>query len=482
MNVLVVLRVLGVLFIVLGTAQLIPAEVSWFFGEGDWGVFLGSAIGLVGLGCALVISCRKAHEITNRDGFLIVTTVWISACLAGAVPLYISGAYPSLVDAIFESMSGFTTTGASVLTDYAALSHGVLIWRSMTQWFGGMGIIVLALAVMPTLGIAGMQLFEREVPGPYHDKITPRLRDTAKALWSVYVVLTAAEVLILMAFGMGAFDALNHSMATLSTGGFGTRIESVAAFASPAIEWTVITFMFLASMNFALHYRFVTNPTKRLGQLRDTEWRWYVIALLTMCLVVSVYLYSSLGYPLSRAFTKGFFQVVSIATTTGFASDDYVPWGTFPHIVLLFAMFAGGCAGSTSGGVKWVRLLLVFKNVRLDMLRLIHPNAVVHTKINNIIVTDRIQRNITSFLFMFIATIVGLTTLISLDGHSFVTSLGAAISALGNIGPAMESLGPTGNYAALSDYVKLLLVGGMLLGRLELMTVVMLFNPHTWRK
>lgn len=482
MNTLIVLKVLGVLFIVLGTAQLVPAEVSFLFGEGDWTVFLGSAIGLGGLGCVLVIGSRKAYEITKRDGFLIVTTVWISACMAGAVPLYFSGAYPSLVDAVFESMSGFTTTGASVLTDYTALSHGVLLWRSMTQWFGGMGIIVLALAVMPALGIAGMQLYEREVPGPYNDKITPRLRDTAKALWSVYVLLTVAEVLILMALGMGVFDALNHSMATLSTGGFGTRIESITAFTSPAIEWTLIVFMFLASMNFALHYRFVTHPTQLLGQLRDTEWRWYVIALITMCFVVSAYLYSSLGYSFNRALTKGTFQVVSIATTTGFASDDYVPWGTFPQIILLFAMFAGGCAGSTSGGVKWVRLILVFKNVRLDMLRLIHPNAVVHTKINKTIVTDQIQRNITSFLFMFLATIVGLTTLISLDGHSFVTSLGAAISALGNIGPAMESLGPTGNYAGLSDYVKLVLVAGMLLGRLELMTVFMLFNPHIWRR
>lgn len=466
---------------VLGAAQLVPTGVSLLYGEDDWKFFLGSALGAAGVGGMLTVVCWNAREISIRDGFVIVTTVWVSACLAGAVPLYLTGAVPSFVDAIFESMSGFTTTGASVIVDYAALSHGVLLWRSMSQWFGGMGIIVLAVAIMPALGIAGMQLYQREVPGPYHEKITPRLRDTAKALWSVYVALTVAEVAILMALGMGAFDAINHSMTTVATAGFGTHSGSIAAFSSPAIEWTIIAFMFVASMNFSLHYRLFTNPARRWGYFRDFEWRWYALAVLTLCAVVSAYLYANLDYSLGRAVTKGTFQVMSLATTTGFASDDYVQWGAFPQIVLLFAMIAGGCAGSTSGGVKWVRLLLAIKNIHLDMLRLIHPNVVVHAKINDVQVTDRIQSNISSFLMMFMATLGALTLLISLDGHSIVTSLGAAVSALANIGPALESLGPTGNYSSLSDYVKLLLVAGMLLGRLELMTVAMLFLPHTWR-
>ncbi len=478
-----IVNVAGVLVLVLGLAQAVPLAVAVAFGEPEWRGFLESMLGAIAVGGLLMLLSRNAREISERDGFFVVTLGWIAAAVVGAVPYWLTGTVPTWADAMFESMSGFTTTGASVLADYDHIARGVLLWRSMTQWFGGMGIIVLALVILPALGIGGMQLYKREVPGPYSEKLTPRLRDTARALWSVYLGLTVLETGVLYLLGMSFYDAVNHALTTVSTAGFSTREASIGAFASPAIEWAIIAFMFLAGMNFALHYRLLVNPRSKPPHGRDQEWLWYVLATLIASAAVVLYLVAQESYSWFNALTKGtFLQVVSILTTTGFGSDDYVQWGAFPQILLLLAMLTGGCAGSTSGGIKWVRILLVFKYIRMELLRLIHPRIVVHAKLNQGRVSEEVVSNIFAFIFLYLTTLAVVTLLLALEGHSILTALGAAASALGNIGPGLDAVGPAASYAHLSAYAKWVLLSAMLLGRLELMTVFVLFMPHVWRR
>jgi trk system potassium uptake protein TrkH len=482
MNLAAIVNVTGTLVIVLGLAQLVPMGVALAFGEADGWLFLRSALGTTAVGAVLYALSRKNREISERDGFVVVTVGWAAAALVGGVPYLLTGTLDTVADAVFESMSGFTTTGASVFTEYGGLGQGILLWRSMTQWFGGMGIIVLALVILPALGIGGMQLYKREVPGPYSEKLTPRLRDTARALWTVYLGITAAQTLLLYLLGMSFIEALNHALTTVSTGGFSTRGDSVGGFQSAAIEWCVIAFMFISGMNFALHYRMLTRPSPFLPYYRDEECLWYVAATLLACAVVVVYLVLREGYGAGAALTKGTFQVVSILTTTGYGSDDYVRWGALPQILLLLAMIAGGSAGSTAGGVKWVRILLVFKYIRMELLRLIHPRVVVSAKLNQARVSPEILSNIFAFIFLYLTTLAAVTLLLALDGGSIPTALGAAAAALGNIGPGLDAVGPMGNYHHLSDYAKWVLVLAMMLGRLELMTVLVLFMPQLWSR
>lgn len=477
-----IVNVVGTLILVLGIAQLVPMGICVLYGEVEWRFFLESALSAMAIGGLLLVVSRNAREISERDGFFVVTLGWVAASIVGAVPYYLTATVPTLTDAMFESMSGFTTTGASVFTDYSRLSKGILLWRSMSQWFGGMGIIMLALVILPALGVGGMQLYKREVPGPYSEKLTPRLRDTARALWSVYLGLTVMEAGVLYLLGMTPFEAVNHALTTVSTAGFSTRGDSIGGFQSHAIEWAIIVFMFLSGMNFALHYRLLTRPRNRWPYFHDTEWIWYAVMMLLASLVVVTYLTLRQGYDFSLALTKGTFQVVALMTTTGYSSDNYVLWGALPQILLVLLMIAGGCAGSTSGGVKLVRILLVFKYIHVEMLRLIHPRVVVHAKINQVRVSQDILSNIFAFLFLFLTSLAVVTLLLSLEGKSILTTVGAAISALANIGPALDAVGPAGNYDHFSPYAKWVLICAMLLGRLELMTVFVLFLPHLWRR
>jgi trk system potassium uptake protein TrkH len=482
MHLLSIVNVIGTLVAVLGLGQLVPLGVALVFGEPDWPVFLASGLAAMSVGGALMLLCRNAREISERDGFFVVTFGWMAASLVGGLPYLLGGTAASFTDAMFESMSGFTTTGASILVDYSGLTHGILLWRSMTQWFGGMGIIVLALVILPALGIGGMQLYKREVPGPYSEKLTPRLRDTARALWSVYLGITAAETLALFWQGMTLFEAVNHALTTVSTGGFSTRGGSIGGFDSAGIEWTVIFFMFVAGMNFSLHYRLLIRPRFPGPHVRDMEWLWYCAGVGLAALLVVGYLVVFQGYGIGEGLTKGTFQVMSILTTTGYVSDDYARWGAFPQILLLFLMITGGCAGSTAGGVKWVRILLVFQYIHMELLRLLHPRLVIHAKINQTRVSREILSNIFAFIFLYLTTLAVTTLLIALDGQTFLTSLGAAASALGNIGPGLEQVGPVETYFPLSAYAKWVLILAMLMGRLELMTVLVLFMPGVWRR
>ena len=480
MHALTILKVVGAMLVVVGGAQLIPAAVSWGYGDLDASLFLESALLAMACGGLLVVLSWRSRDVSIRDGFVVVTAGWVTVCLAGAVPFYTTGTLPTFVDALFESVSGFTTTGASVIAEFDGISHGIFIWRSLTHWLGGLGIILLALAVLPALGVAGMQLYQRETSGPYQDKLTPRLRDTARAVWSVYVMLTVAETAALILLGMEPFESVNHSMATIATGGFGTRADSIGSYGS-AIEWTITGFMFVSGVNFSLHYRLLASPLRGWKYYRDVEFRWYTIAVVGISLAVALHLFFTQGYAWERALTKGTFQVVSIITTTGFASDDYVLWGAFPQFLLLFCMLSGACAGSTSGAIKWVRIVLIAKNARLSMLRMIHPNVVRYPKINDIQVTDEIQGNVGAFVFLYFVTLGVVTLIVSLDGQSMLTALGAAATCQGGVGPGLDLAGPAGNFSSLGVASKLALGAAMLMGRLEILTVLMVILPRTWR-
>ena len=481
MHLLPLLNVVGALVFILGGAQLVPLSLAFGFGEADWIMFLYSALAAMATGGSLWWFSRAATDITERDGFAVVTVGWCAATVVGAVPYVLTGALPSYTDAMFESMSGFTTTGASVMYQYERFGQGIFLWRSMTQWFGGMGIIVLALVILPALGIGGMQLYKREVPGPNAEKLTPRLRDTARSLWSVYLIITLVEIVVYYLLGMPPLEAVNHALTTIATGGFSPLENSIAAYNSAAIEWAVTFFMAAAGMNFFLHYRLLFRRASLGTYLRDPEWRLYLSAISIVALMVSAYLVWHNGYGLGQALTKGSFQVTSILTTTGFASDDYSLWGAFPQLLLVGMMITGGCAGSTSGGMKWVRILLMFKFIHTEIVRLIHPRVVIHARFGESTVTQEILGNIFAFIFMYITALGATTLLLTLDGNALLTSIGAAASALGNVGPGLDAVGPVQNYAALTDYSKWVLLVAMLMGRLELMTVIVLFMPQMWR-
>ena len=482
MRVHLLLMVLGVLILLTGAAQLVPAAVSYGYGDADWHTLLRSGLMAAALGAVLFAAFRSEEEVTERDGFVIVSSGWVAVSVVGALPFLLTGTVTSVTDALFESISGFTTTGASILTDYDRLSHGILLWRSLTHWMGGMGILVFVLVILPSLGVGGMQLYKRETSGIYSEKLTPRLRDTAVALWSVYLLLTVLETGLLRVLGMSWFDAVNHAMATIATGGFGTRADSIGAFHSSAIEWAIIAFMYLSSLNMSLHYRLLMSRGRHWPHLSSEELRFYTVTLVALSLAMAAYLVLKQGYGPGRALTKGTFQVVSIASTTGFASDDYVAWGPFPQLVMLFLMLGGGCAGSTSGGLKWVRVVLLFKSIRMELLSLIHPRLLMVTKLDRRRVGSDVLKTIFVFFFLWMTTLGAASMVLTITGNSIATAFGAVASAMGGVGPGLDALGPAQTYAPLPDIDKWVLMMAMLLGRLELMTLYVLVLPEMWRR
>ncbi len=484
MHLRTVFRVVGVCLLLIGSVQLLPSLVALYSNESTWGVLLFSALVSVAVGWGLMNWGSKTDELSLQDGFLAVTLSWCAAGLAGAIPYWASGVLPSFTDAVFESVSGFTTTGATVLLDYGRMGKGMLLWRSLTQWLGGMGMIALGLIVLPSLrGAASLRLYQREASVSARGGLSPRLHDTARILWSVYLLFTIIETAILMLLGMSTFDAINHALTNVSTGGFSTHPDGIAAWNSLAIEWVVIVFMFLGAVNFGLHYRLLTSRRYRWRQLRDEELIWFASVCLIGVLVFVAYLYAQNVYPSwQQIITKASFQAISIISSAGYSSADYVAWGAFSQLLLLAMMLPGGCIGSTAGGMKCIRMALVIKNIRNQITRLAHPRAVVDTRFNGLHIDVKIQYAIYSFVLLLFMSIVILTLLLTLSGLDLFTSLGAAISALNNIGPTVGTLGPSQTYEPLSDFAKWILMLGMLAGRLELMTVFMLFTPYFWRR
>ncbi len=481
MNIQSVIKVLGFLLLVTAGCLLLPALVSVIYGEWDWPYYLASAGVGVLLGGGALLVLRDAPDLRVREGFAVVAFGWLFVGLLGALPFYLSGQIPSYTDAAFESISGFTTTGASILTDIESRTHATLFWRALTHWLGGMGIVLLALAILPLLGVGGMQLFRAEVPGPVAERLTPRIRETAKLLWIVYGVLTLAEVLALMVAGMGVFDAICHAFGTMATGGFSNHNSSVGGYANPAVEWVIIVFMFLAGANFSLHYLALTGKVR--VYFEDEEFKFYGTIILVGTLLIGGVLLSIHFYPdVHQTLRHTLFQVVSILTTTGFGTADYLLWPPVAHAVLLVFMSVGGCAGSTGGGIKVMRLLILLKHAKLELKKMLHPRAVYTLWFNNRSITPGLQTNVLGFFLLFMTVYLLGVLALTLGGRDIVTSVGATAATLGNIGPGLGLVGPASNYSALVPWEKWLLVLFMLIGRLEIFTVLVLFLPEAWRK
>jgi trk system potassium uptake protein TrkH len=475
-----VFHAVGAITIFVGAAMVLPLGAALFFGDGGAPGF-GISMGVTLLtGCALFLLTRGETDLGVRDGFGVVTFGWLAMALFGSLPFLMSGSIPNPVDALFETMSGFTTTGASILSDPEVLPRSALLWRSLIQWLGGMGIIVLSLAILPMLGVGGMQLYRAEAPGPSPDKLRPRIRQTAATLWGVYVVLSIAEALLLRLAGMGTFDAVCHTFTTMATGGFSTRTASLAAFPSPTVQWIVTLFMFLAGANFALHYRALRGNV--LAYVRDPEWRLYLWIVVLAVLGASFGLWVGGEHDPAGAIRAGSFQVVSILTTTGFVTEDYGVWHPGLQWGLLVLMFVGGCAGSTAGSLKVVRVFVLAKAALRELAVVGNPRVVRSLRIGRRKMERGVARNVLGFFLLFAALCVAGTAALSILGLDLETALSASTTCLANVGPGLGQVGPTDHFAWIPTPGKWVLMALMLLGRLELYTVLVLFLPAAWRK
>lgn len=475
-----VLRFLGILLVLIGVMMWTGLPVSWSFGSSDWKALLWSGLICMGVGAPLwffIASDKMA--IRKREGYLIVTLGWLVLAIFGTLPYLLSGSLTTIPDAIFEVVSGITTTGASVYSDIEAQPEGILYWRSLSQWIGGLGIIVFTVAIFPLLGIGGVELFVAESPGPTSDKLHPRISETAKRLWYIYVGLTIGLVVLLLLGGMTLYESVNHAFTAMATGGFSTRNASVAAYPSPYIQYTLIVFMFLAGNNFTITY-FALK--RRFGRVwASDEFRAYLFLTLALSLVVAINIKMSGYESWEQAFRDATFQVVSVMTTTGFITADYTQWGEGVTLLFFILLFVGACAGSTAGGIKIIRHLVFFKNSYLEFKRILHPRAVVPLKLNGHNVSGRIITHIIIFLLVYLLTFLGGSLVLAFMGIDFLTAIGATATCLGNVGPGIGEVGPVDNFSWLSGGAKLVLSFIMLLGRLELFTILVLFTPFFWK-
>lgn len=476
----VIFNFVGFLLVLEGLFMLLGIPFSLYYGDDDVIVLLATGLSTSLLGLGLFLATKNADkEIKKREGYIVVSIGWIITSVFGALPFVFHGSIPSYTDAFFETMSGFTTTGASILNNIEALPHGLLFWRSVTQWLGGMGMIVLSLAILPILGIGGMQLFVAEVPGPTKDKLHPRVRETALRLWGIYVMLTLAEVLLLLVGGMNLFDAVCHSLTTMATGGFSTKQASIAYYQSPFIHYVIIFFMFAAGVNFTLHYHLLHG--KFANFKKNEEFKFYTTVIVFWSVFIAVVLYLSNYGSVEMSFRDSLFQVVSMITTTGFVTADYEVWGTLLLLVFFLFLFSGGCAGSTGGGIKIVRHLLLIKNSFQELRRLIHPRAVIPVRYNSHSVPQEIISNILAFFLFYIFIFIIGSLIMAALGLDFMSAIGSVATTLGNVGPALGSVGPTDNFANIPDLGKWFLSFLMLLGRLELFTILVIFSPAFWK-
>lgn len=493
LNYKIIFHFFGLLFLFNGGFMLLSSLMSLIYSDGvTLELFLSGFVTLL-LGVFAMVRTRDHRkEMNKKEGYIVVAFGWVVMALSGTLPYVFTESIPSFTDAFFETISGYTTTGASILNDIEAVPKGVLFWRSLTHWIGGMGIIVLAVAILPLLGIGGMQLFAAEAPGPSADKLHPRITDTAKRLWLIYFGYTAAETILLQVSGMTFFDAINHSMSTLSTGGFSTKNASVAYWNdNPIIQYIIILFMFMAGTNFVLSYFAFKGKVKKI--IHDEEFKMYFKFIIIFTVVAAVIIYfradpsiSTINHPMvwgegESSFRHALFQVLAIITTTGFVSADYTLWTPFLTVFFFGLMFLGGSAGSTSGGIKIVRHLITIKNGFLEFKRTLHPNAVLPVRYNRRSVSGDIVFNILGFFILYLLSFIVGSLGFSMMGIDFQSSIGLAASSLGNVGPALGDFGPVNNYSALPNVGKWWSSFLMLIGRLELFTVLILFTPFFWR-
>ncbi|MBT3296086.1 MAG: TrkH family potassium uptake protein [Verrucomicrobia bacterium] len=482
MNLRPVLHLISIMLAVLGLAIGLCAGIAWLYAD-PWQARIGmlAASGIVlATGILLFVLTRGPVDLSRRDGFGIVTFGWLAAAILGSLPFMLTGVITDPAAALFETMSGFTTTGASVLSDLEAVPRGVMFWRAMTHFFGGMGVLVLCVAILPFLGVGGMQIYRAEMPGPSKDRLTPRIATTAKLLWGVYVFLCVAEAALLRLGGMDWFDAFCHAFATMATGGFSTRTASVAAYNSAYIESVIIVFMFLAGTNFALNYRALLG--RPLCYFRDPEFRFYLGAWLTATVVIILNIYRTVYPSFGQAVRAAFFQSTSIMTTTGFCTEDFDLWPGGSKVILVLLMFIGGCAGSTGGGMKNIRVLVVLKKVVREITLFMQPQAVVKVKIGREPVPQEVISHISAFFILFVLVFAGGSLVMTLFTPDLQTAVTSVIATLGNIGPGLGGVGAVQNYSAIPTGGKLFLTLFMLLGRLELYTVLIVLLPGFWKK
>lgn len=477
-----ILNIVGILILFLGISMIFPLFFGFYYKDQSVIPLLKSMGITIAAGFLLNICFRKQRVdlISHREGMAIVAIGWTAIGLFGALPFYLGAEFSTFVDAFFESVSGFTTTGSSILTNIEAVSKGILFWRSFIQWLGGMGIIVLSVAILPFLGVGGMQLYKAEVPSPVPDKLKPRIRDTAMILWKVYALISLAEVILLMIGGMDLYNALCHAFTTMPTGGFSTKNASIAHFDSVYFDTVIIFFMLLAGINFSLHYQFLRG--KPLAFWRDSECRFFLGAVLVLIVIVTFNIYGTVYETIGRALRFGAFQVVSIVTTTGFATADFELWPVMSQLILLLCMFLGASAGSTGGGMKCLRVMLYLKYCYKELFSLIHPHAVKHIKIGGKPVPEDVIRSVLGFMGLYIGLFAFSSVLIASMGVDFITSIAAVAATIGNIGPGLGMVGPVDNYAQIPYLGKWVLIWCMLLGRLEIYTVIILLVPEFWRK
>lgn len=480
-----VLHIIGALVACIGLTMIFPLMWGMYYGDGTaipMGFSMAITIVLGGL-TFLIFRDPEASKsaMTHREGMAIVALGWFAAGVFGGLPFYLGGTFETVVDCVFESLSGFSTTGSSVLTNIEAVPRGILFWRSLTHWLGGMGIIVLSLAILPFLGVGGMQLYKAEVPGPSPDKLKPRIKDTAVTLWKVYLLFSAVEAVLLMFGGMDFFDALCHTFGTMATGGFSTKNASIAAFNSAYIDSVITIFMLVAGVNFSLHYLLLKWRPSAL--FKDPEFRVFAAMVLVFIIILTVTVYTAGNYDtVADSFRYTSFQVASILTTTGFATADYELWPGLTQAILLFCMFVGGCAGSTGGGMKVMRIMVLLKQSYQELFRLIHPRSVNKVKMGKTVVADDVIRGVWGFFILWIGLFVLAAFIVAGTGVDVVTSFAASLACIGNIGPGIGGVGPTDNFAWLPDTAKWVLTFCMVLGRLEIYTVIILFVPEFWRK
>ena len=476
-----IFRILGLILITEGFFMWLGIPVSLIFKEHDHWLFLLSGAITLAVGSLAYIPLRKTElQLNRRDGYVIVTGAWIIFSLFGTLPFLLTGSIHGFTDAFFETISGFTTTGASILNNIEELSHGVLFWRSLIQWLGGMGIILLTLILLPFLGIGGMQLFTAEVPSPTPDKLHPHVKDTAKRLWLIYMVFTVSETLLLWAVEMDLYDAICHSLTTMATGGFSTKQASIAYWNSPYIHYVITVFMFFAGTNFTLAYFGMHGQFRKIWE--NEEFKWYIGFIGGFTLLVTIGLYFTSGEGLEPAFRNSLFQVVSIITTTGYATADYMLWAPWLMVLILLLMFFGGSAGSTGGGPKIMRIVIMLKNSTQELKRMIHPNAVIPVRLNKMAVEESVVTNVLAFIAFYGIIVLISMTVMSALGNDLDTSVGAVAATLGNIGPGIGKVGPALNFAEIHMAGKWYLSFLMLVGRLELFTVLVLFSPLFWKR
>ena len=493
LNYKIIIYIMGLLLLCNGLFMLLAVLVSYLYEDGKTIAILSASLATMFSGVILMFTTREhKKEINKREGYIVVTFGWIFMSLSGMLPYLFSESIPGLTNAFFETMSGYTTTGASILNDIEAIPKGLLFWRSMTHWIGGMGIIVLAIAILPLLGIGGMQLFSAEAPGPNTDKLHPRITDTAKRLWFIYVGYTAAETILLQLAGMSFFDAINHALSTLSTGGFSTKNASVAYWNdTPMIQYIIILFMYLAGANFVLSYFAFKGRVQKI--IQDEEFKLYSYFVFGLSGIAAAIIYfqadvsiSSIVHPMvwgeaESAIRHALFQVLAVITTTGFVSADFTMWTPFLTVFFFGLFFLGGSAGSTSGGIKVMRHLIMIRNGLMEFKRTLHPNAVLPVRYNSRAIPNEIVFNILGFFILYFLSFIIGALFLGAIGMDFVSAIGGAATSLGNVGPGLGKLSPVNNFDVLPDAGKWWCSFLMLIGRLELFTVLILLTPFFWR-